>query len=143
MQARLSILGADVLCECDGAPDSRLPITADALARLQDWARQYKYAVKSKDTPALPPLGADIFKWLDESGWASKWVKGVGDRVLEIAVEETESDAARALLDLPWEVLAYKGDFLAADPPNLSSSSEVFAEPGTPNPPNRPTATWP
>ena len=56
-----------------------------------------------------------MFTWLDGSDWASKWANGAGDRTLEVAVGDAGSKAAEALHDLPWEVLAYRGDFLAAD----------------------------
>jgi len=57
-----------------------------------------------------------MFAFLDGRGWATRWARGADDRVLEAAVDDIGSDAAQALLDLPWEVLAHEKDFLAADP---------------------------
>ena len=119
MRARISIIGNEILCECDGAErnaDIRIPLTSEALTRLNSWAQQYRRAVRSGDPSLLPDVGTQMFDWLDESSWASKWVKGAGDRELEIAVDEAESEASCALINLPWEVLADKADFLAADP---------------------------
>ena len=126
MYARISILGADILCECDGMKpneSARIPITEKTLDRLNHWKIKYKQAVRSNNPDLLPIIGGEIFEWLDESGWASKWFKGIADRVLEIAVEDPDSEAASALLDLPWEILAYKGDYLAGDSTQLF---EVF-----------------
>ena len=67
------------------------------------------------DAADLIGLGREMLQLLDESGWASRWLRGAGDRELEVAVEETESHPTRALLDLPWEVLANREGFLAND----------------------------
>ncbi len=122
MHARISIIGTDILCDGDSPEQNaavRIPLTDEALIRLNGWTQQYTRTIRSGDESPLPGLGATMFDWLDESGWASKWVKGTGDRVLEIAVGDAGVDAACALLDLPWEVLAHEGDFLAADPSQL------------------------
>ncbi len=119
MRARITIIGTDILCESEGdahASDIRIPLNDDTLARLKGYTQQYKSALDSDDPPLLAGLGATIFDWLDEGGWASRWVKGSGDRVFEIAVDDPGDHTAGALLDMPWETLARKGDFLAADP---------------------------
>ena len=123
MLARISILGSDILCECDGSADIRIPLTEQTLTKIKDWKEQYKRSVRSNNPEPLLSIGIEIFDWLDESGWASQWFRGTGDRVLEIAVEEAESEISNALLDLPWEILAHKGDFLISDPSQLF---EVF-----------------
>ena len=118
MRARISIIGTDVLCECDsagGIEDARIPLTEETLSKLDEWNRQYRGAVRSRDPSMLLGLGAGMFDWLDEAGWASGWTGAAGERVLEVAVDDVEHDAARGLLDLPWETLTRKGDFLAAD----------------------------
>ena len=119
MNARISIVANDIVCEC-GVPkqnaDVRIPLTDEALATLTQWAQRYRRAVRSGDPSPLMAIGSEMFKWLDDSGWASRWANSAGERVLEIAVDDAGSDAAGALLDLPWEVLAHGGDFLAADP---------------------------
>ena len=119
MRACIQIVGTDILCRQDGArrdEDVRIALNSEVLSRLRDWSGQYDRVVRSNDPSLLLGLGSEMFAWLDESGWASKWAKRAGDRILEIAVDSPESEAAEALLDLPWEALACDGDFLAADP---------------------------
>ena len=118
LRARISILGDDILCECleaDSIPNLRIPLTDQALDLLKTWAQDYRRAVRSRDQPQFLSLGRAIFDWLDVNGWASAWVKGAGPRSLEIAAVDAESEAERALLDLPWETLANAQGCLAAD----------------------------
>jgi hypothetical protein len=118
MRARISIIGADILCECHDAgqpAEVRISLDENTLNRFKDWTQQYRRSLRLDDPSALPALGSTMFDWLDESRWASNWTRGAGDRVLEIAVDDPEHEAAAALLDLPWETLAHKGEFLAAD----------------------------
>ncbi len=118
MRARISILGDDILCECveaESIANLRIPLTDQALADLKAWAQDYRRAVRSRDQPQFLSLGRAIFNWLDVNGWASAWAKETGPRTLEIAVVDAESEAERALLDLPWETLASERGFLAAD----------------------------
>ena len=119
MRARISLLGNDLLCEQLGADSGepvRLPLSDETLARLRGWAEQYGRAVRVRDAAGLLPLGSEMFAWLDEAGWASRWASTPGTRELEIAVDDATSEAADVVLDLPWELLAHGGDFLAADP---------------------------
>lgn len=115
MDGRLSILGTDILCEC-ATSTVRIPLTDATLAQLTEWTIAYRTGVRNGTPTTLVDLGRAIFGWLDETGWATTWVKGTGPRRLEIAVEETGSPAAIALLDLPWELLVEQNDFLAGDP---------------------------
>jgi hypothetical protein len=119
MRASITIVGNDILCRRDSGrrgEDVRIALTSETLARLRKWAGQYDRAVRSGDPSLLLGLGSEIWTWLDGSSWASGWATGTGDRLLEIAVDDPGSAAARALLDVPWETLAREGDFLAADP---------------------------
>jgi hypothetical protein len=118
VRARISLIGNDVLSEHEGGgpgAEVRLPLTGDTRSRLGNWTRRYRAADRAGDPGALAGVGGEMFGWLDQGGWGSAWVRGVGDRVLEIAVDDAGTDSARALLGLPWEVLAEDGDFLAAD----------------------------
>ena len=118
MDALISLLGDTLVCEIAGtASDSvtRIPVTPDVLERLRRWGEEYRRAVRLRDASLLLPVGTEMFQLFDETGWASQWARGSNDRCLEIAVEEVESDAARALLDLPWEILANDHGFLALD----------------------------
>ncbi|MFW6133757.1 MAG: CHAT domain-containing protein, partial [Planctomycetota bacterium] len=114
MQARLSILATTLLCECPKG-EERIPLTDETLDQMARWAGAYRQAVRNGDATALAPLGTDLFAWLDGAGWASAWWRGSGPRGLEIAVDDPRGAEARALLDLPWEILVCRGEFLAAD----------------------------
>ncbi|MEZ4869727.1 MAG: CHAT domain-containing protein [Caldilineaceae bacterium] len=118
MVGSISILGNDLLCEtADGGPGAsvRIPLTDALIIQWQQWTIEYRRAVRTNDPPALFALGQALFTWLDQARWATEWTKGTGPRVLEIAVDETDSPAATALLDLPWEIMAQGQDFLAGD----------------------------
>ena len=114
MQARLSILASDIHCVCEGA-EHRIPLTGASLETMAAWTEQYRHAVRFHDPEPLMSTGAALFAWLDTGGWATRWANAPGERTLEIAVQECGSAASKALLDLPWELLARDGDFLAAD----------------------------
>ncbi len=119
MQARVSIVGSDILCgrgAVRGGEEARIALTGETLGRLTGWAERYGRIVRTGDPSPLLALGLEIFAWLDQGGWASRWVREPGDRVLEVAVDDPGTEAAAALLDLPWETLAREGDLLAADP---------------------------
>jgi hypothetical protein len=126
MKACITIVGNDICGilykTLDRTPDGtqinneiRIPLLDDTLTHLKNWARRYDRAVFIKDQAMLLAMGREIFAWLDESGWASQWVQGIGERILEVAVDEN-SHLSEALLDLPWEILADQKDFLASDP---------------------------
>jgi len=115
MRCRLAIIGNDLVCTVDGAMDARVPLTDPTLARMDGWAAQYKRAVERDDAGALVDVGRAMLESLQTGGWVAQWVRGTGDRVLEIAVDDDESRAARVVLDLPWELLADSGGLLAAD----------------------------
>ncbi|MEB3156344.1 MAG: CHAT domain-containing protein [Cyanobacteriota bacterium] len=122
MRARISIRGGDILCQAEGAEpgdDVRLPLNDATLRAMAEWSERYRLAVRLGDQDALPGLGTAVLDWLDQGQWASRWLRGVGDRLLEVAADDVNSTAAAALLDLPWELLARGGDFLAADPTQL------------------------
>ena len=103
MIGSLSIIGNDLLCTGEGSAAGapvRIPLTAETLIQLRAWTAAYRQAVRYNDPPALFALGQALFAWLDATGWATAWSKGTGPRVLEVAVDETDSPAATLLLDL-------------------------------------------
>ncbi|MCB9139275.1 MAG: CHAT domain-containing protein [Caldilineaceae bacterium] len=118
MDARISLIGNDVLCESNDQ-STRRALDAAAREQLTAWTTRYRAATVQHDPASLVDVGSELFAWLDEDGWASAWARGVGDRVLEIAVDDLLDATAAALLDLPWETLFYANDFLAGDPTQL------------------------
>jgi len=115
LRARITLVGGDVLCWSESG-EGRIPCTQEALAALQGWAKRYEAIVRAGNPGPLLALGRELFAWLDGAGWVSTWARGTGERVLEVGVEDPNVPWAEALLDVPWEVLAEAGDFLAADP---------------------------
>ena len=118
MKGCISIVGSDIHASLSPEADKevRIALSDETLSKLKSWADGYDRALRANDPLPLTAIGAKIFEWLDQSGWASAWAKGSGHRYLEIAVEDPDSAAANALLGLPWEILFCKGDFMAADP---------------------------
>jgi tetratricopeptide (TPR) repeat protein len=112
-RARLFILGGDLVC--DGLAEARVPLTEEAVEQMRGWVADYRAAVERDDPALLLSIGRELLGWLDGDEWASRWLRGAGERVLEIAVDSDDAEVARLLLDLPWELLADNQDFLAAD----------------------------
>ncbi|MEW5735218.1 MAG: CHAT domain-containing protein [Thermodesulfobacteriota bacterium] len=115
MEALVTIRGSDVFATASGH-ECRVELNADSLAKMQSLAARYRKSVLLHDSSLLLGLGTELFAWLDASGWASAWAKGGGNRVLRVHVKDPDSQGGAALLDLPWEILAWNKDFLAADP---------------------------
>jgi tetratricopeptide (TPR) repeat protein len=119
MAARLSILGdTTVLFTAgDDGPESRFdidkaqPVLTEATARYRETLDPYA-AFRPE---VLPGIGRDLFGWLDRDRTATAWMTAGGLRTLAIAVDSPDSEAAKALLDAPWEVLASDTGFLAED----------------------------
>ncbi len=110
--AALTMLGEGVLCTIEGSGDVSLNPRAD---RLADWSKRYEMARSSSEEAELAAIGREMFAWLDEAGWASKWADGRGDRVLDIGMQRCEEAREIALLDAPWELLARESGLLAQD----------------------------
>ena len=120
MKATIELLGSDVFCRIEDAPKQEQRLDQEsALPLLRDWALRYDEAVRadsSADTLRL--IGRELWDWLDKlSGWAVAWSAGTGARVLDICVrpDALQDEAARALLDAPWELLAGPQGWLAED----------------------------
>ena len=73
-----------------------------------------------------------MFAWLDEFGWASAWANGGGDRELEIRGARGDDPRELALLDAPWELLAWNTGPLAGDALQPFSVTRRVGEPGRP-----------
>src|SRR5271156_3434260 len=103
--ALIELLGSDILGSIEGGEEVRLP-AASAIAKLQAWAKRYDKASQLDNEGELSAIGGEMFAWLDESGWASAWALGSGDRALEIRVKGAGGAEEEALLDAPWELLS-------------------------------------
>src|SRR3984957_14493448 len=102
----IELLGVDVLASIEGGGDEvRLPAGA-GVAKLQEWSKRYDKASNLDNEGELSKIGREMFAWLDESGWASGWALGSGDRSLEIRVKGAGGAEEEALLHAPWELLA-------------------------------------
>jgi hypothetical protein len=95
--------------------EGQLDLTEPTLAQWTDWSSRYRTATGPAAPAALLELGRELFGWLDAGGWARAWANAGGPRGLEIAAEAQPTDNQRALLDLPWELLADRSGHLAAD----------------------------
>ncbi len=117
MKACITLNGNDIFGRSEARTHNevRIPISPETLTRLKEWSRQYDRALLAKEPAMLLTIGSEIFAWMDNGGWASQWAHGSGDRILEIAMDDPVSDTATPLLDLPWEILTFQKDFLAAD----------------------------
>src|ERR1700722_13451376 len=103
--ALIELLGSDILGSIEGGEEVRLP-AAPAIAKLQTWSKRYDEASLYDREGQLSAIGREMFAWLDESGWASAWALGAGDRSLEIRVRGAGGAEEEALLHAPWELLA-------------------------------------
>jgi len=116
MQVWIEHLGEDLLCRSENGIPAELRLAGEqATPLLEGWAKRYDIAVKRGDSAELLAVGGEMFTWLDNNGWASAWVKGTGPRTLEIRVDDPSDPTARAMLDAPWELLAYKREHLVDD----------------------------
>ncbi len=115
MRGRLVVVGMDLVCSLDGAADARIPLTELALEPLRGWRESYRRAVEYDEPGLLVGVGRGLLGWLDADGSAARWLRGAGERVLEVAVDTDAGVTSRLLLDLPWELLADERGFLAAD----------------------------
>ena len=149
MKANITITGNDIVCssETTASGEIRIPLDDDIIARMKTWAERYDRIVRLSprffDPTLLPDLGREIFSWIDVKGWASSWARSAGDMILEIAVNETKSKAAEALLDLPWEALFFEDNFLASDPHRPFVVYRRIGPQGAANRWSPSIATWP
>ena len=115
----IELLGSDIFCSiAGGGVDGRFSL-GDALPRLTQWSRRYETASAHDREGDLLAIGQEMFRWLDEAGWASGWAAGSGDRELEVRVDGLGGAQEAALLDAPWELLAGRDGPLALDPLRL------------------------
>ncbi|HYI49182.1 MAG TPA: tetratricopeptide repeat protein [Allosphingosinicella sp.] len=117
--AWIELRGTDVYCSAPkNGGEVRFPLE-DASARLRDWALRYDAASRQVQDDDLLAVGREMFAWLDESKWASRWCVAPRDRELEIRVPGDGNEEEAMLLDAPWELLATERGPLAQDPLQL------------------------
>ena len=81
-------------------------------------------------------IGQNIADLLNTGdAWLDRSLRGTGDIAFEIVVSGTPCVRGRALLDVPWEILAPDGAFLAADPERLYRVDRRLSVAGTPRSP--------
>jgi len=102
----IELVGADILASIEGGGDEARFSAELAIAKLQAWSKRYDKASLYDREGELSDIGREMFAWLDESGWASAWALGSGDRNLEIRVKGAGGAEEEALLDAPWELLS-------------------------------------
>lgn len=113
--AKIELTGSDVRFSGQDLPEAREPLDK-ALPKLRAWAQRYDAAAARDSEGALLEIGREMIAWLDGAGFASNWLGGAGDRVLEIVVSgQGDAAAEAALLDAPRELLATDHGPLAAD----------------------------
>ena len=102
----IELVGADILASIEGGGEEARFSAEPAIAKLQAWSKRYDNASLYDREGELSAIGREMFAWLDESGWASAWALGSGDRSLEIRVKGAGGAEEEALLDAPWELLS-------------------------------------
>jgi hypothetical protein len=139
LNARIELRGEELFCADlgEGGASSIKRLTQEALARLRGWAADYDKAVHSGAPEPLVAVGRDIAAFLDDGDrWLDRVLGGsVGEIAFEIAVPGSLEERERLLLDVPWELLAPNGFFLAADQERLFRVMRRLgrpAEPATP-----------
>ncbi|MEP1538508.1 MAG: CHAT domain-containing protein [Hyphomicrobiales bacterium] len=94
---------------------SEIRLTDECKVLFADWKARYQSLNGVDAQNELRALGSEMFKWLNQTGWGTKWLEQSDIRQLEIGASSPVSDDEFYLLDLPWEVLADKSGFLAED----------------------------
>ncbi len=118
--ATVSILrldGRGLLFDQTDQPRQRRALTDEDAAHFKDWAGRYDRAAAARNDVELLKIGQEIFAWLDADGhgWGGKLLKGSGEVCLDIVTDEEPDQDARDFLNVPWELLAREGVFLAED----------------------------
>jgi len=136
---RVELRGDDLFCldTGDDGASTRRPLTDANLDRLRDWASRYDNALNPRrpDPDALPPIGREMADFLDEGdAWLTRCLGGTGEIAFEIAVGGTPDSRGRALLDVPWELLAPNSLFLAGDRERLFRVERRLGRPTAPRP---------
>ncbi len=139
LDARIELRGDDLYCSDlrGGGGTSVRRLTSEMLSLLQEWAGRYDAVVASRQPVALATIDRDIAALLNEGdGWLDRSLRGVGEIMFEIVVAGTPDARGLALLEVPWEILAPGGIFLAGDAERLYCVERRLGAAGTPRSPS-------
>jgi hypothetical protein len=134
----IEIRGEDLFCAEAGAAGetTRRGLTDDILKQMRGWAAAYDRAVRSHDAEPLVRIGRPIATLLNQGdSWLDRVLQGTGEIGIEIAVAGTPDERERLLLDVPWELLAPGGPFLAEDEGRLFRVVRRLGRRTAPQPP--------
>jgi hypothetical protein len=135
LNARIELRGEELFCADtgEGGASTVRRLTPDALARLKGWAERYDAAVRSRALPPLVEIGQDIAAFLDEGDrWLDRTLdETIGEIALDVAVPGRPEERERILLDVPWELLARDGKYLAEDDERLLRVARRLGGSGT------------
>ena len=136
LNARIELRGEELFCADtgEGGLSTVRRLTPEALARLRGWAEKYDAAMRTRALPPLVEIGRDIAAFLDEGDrWLGQTLGGtIGEIALDIVVPGQPEERERILLDIPWELLAPNGRFLAEDDERLFRVTRRLGGSGTP-----------
>jgi tetratricopeptide (TPR) repeat protein len=139
LNARIELRGEELFCADagEGGISTVRRLTQETLARLRGWAENYDKTVRSDGSPPLVEIGRDIAAFLDEGDrWLDQVLGGtIGEIALDIAVPGQPDERERILLDIPWELLAPNGRFLAEDEERLFRVTRCLGGSGAPGAP--------
>ncbi|MCP4041737.1 MAG: CHAT domain-containing protein [Gammaproteobacteria bacterium] len=119
--------------------DRRRKLSKADFERLHELTREYRESLGNTDFAKKHlNIGRDLFRWLNQDGWLEELLPDISPPwLLEVQVGKRPDDAARALSDAPWELLAEpEGDHLARDFGVQLNPIRRFGTPGEPKPPS-------
>ena len=132
MVATVGLLGDDLLLE-GAAEERRRQLGAADQEFLDRAASDYERALKGEEEALLYDIGGRLFDWLDGAeGWLQGLLEGAGPLAIEIRTSMNPKDGERLLLAAPWELLASKDGYLAADGVRLFQVTRRLGKPGDP-----------
>ena len=112
--------GLELRCPAAKLSEDR-PLTTEDIQRLQGWAKDYLAETGKTDRrAALLAIGQQMHDWCN--GPESFLIRALETATAPLLIEwvvsrqQYEQEAAQALLNAPWELLASDGEFWALDP---------------------------
>jgi tetratricopeptide (TPR) repeat protein len=99
-----------------GRAEEQRPLSDADFARLQDWSKRYRFE-RRNGGESLRFIGREMFDWLNGAqSWLTRDIdEANGGLCFEFRVKPHPDEWACTFLNAPWELLASKTDFLAAN----------------------------